>query len=179
MAQIEDFVIDNGTGAAVRADINRALMAIATTNTGTTTPLNPVFGMLWVDTTTATLKIYVGDDKWLIITDSIKSTTVSGSMTFPVGTKLIFNQASPPPGWELEDSTSYAGAALRVVTGTGGGVGGGNKDFAVWMEDHTHEITSATSGVSGGIGSGAGSFISGGSFSSYPKYTDVIVATKS
>jgi hypothetical protein len=150
MAQIENFVIDNGTGSAVRADINRALMALATTNTGATAPLNPVFGMLWVDTATASLKIYAGSDNWLIITDSINSTTISGSMTFPTGTRMVFNQASPPTGWNLIGGSQYSNTSMRVVTGAGGGVGSGVQ-IGYWNESHvnhaggTHSSTSTIS----------------------------------
>lgn len=55
MAQ-HDYDIANGGGAAVRADINNALAAVRTLNSGATAPVSPVAGMLWYDTATNTLK---------------------------------------------------------------------------------------------------------------------------
>ncbi len=56
MAQ-HDYVIDNGTGAAVRSDLNGALAAIATINSGATAPTTTYAFQLWADTTTGLLKI--------------------------------------------------------------------------------------------------------------------------
>jgi hypothetical protein len=55
MAQ-HDYDIANGGGAAVRADINNALAAVRSLNSGATAPVSPVAGMLWYDTATNTLK---------------------------------------------------------------------------------------------------------------------------
>ena len=130
MAQTPDFIIDNGTGAEVRNDINTALMALATTNTGATPPQNPVFGMLWVDTTNACLKIYAGDDVWLIIIDSVVATATSGaSSSFASGTKMVFHQVAIPAGWTQEVIND---AALRVVSGVPGG-GTGADGFSDWV----------------------------------------------
>jgi hypothetical protein len=172
MAQIENFVMENGTGAAVRADINRALMALATTNTGATAPLNPVFGMLWVDTTNECLKIYAGDDVWLIITDSIKSTALSGSMTFPSGTQMVFRQATIPPGW---GQAAYDDYALRVVSGAPGGVQG-NVGFSSWSSAPLAGYTSAdvdaqAEGQSANVLTQWGSTLQ-------LKYLDVMICTK-
>ena len=61
-----DYVIDNGTGSAVRADINSALKAIAGANSGTTEPSSTYSYQLWADTTTAKLKIRNGaDNAWI------------------------------------------------------------------------------------------------------------------
>lgn len=55
MAQ-HDYVIDNGSGAAVRADLNSALSAIASTNSGATAPSTTFAHMLWMDTANNLLK---------------------------------------------------------------------------------------------------------------------------
>ena len=52
-----DYVIDNGTGAAVRSDLNNALAAIVTHNSGATAPSTTYAFQLWADTTTNTLKL--------------------------------------------------------------------------------------------------------------------------
>lgn len=56
MAQ-HDYVIANGTGAAVRSDLNGALGAIATNNSGATEPSTTYAFQWWPDTTTGLLKI--------------------------------------------------------------------------------------------------------------------------
>lgn len=56
MAQ-HDYIINDGLGAAVRADLNDVLAAISSTNMGTTQPSTMYAGMLWLDTATETLKL--------------------------------------------------------------------------------------------------------------------------
>ena len=51
-----DYVIDNGSGSTVRADINNALQAIASVNSSATEPSTVVDKMLWHDTTSNALK---------------------------------------------------------------------------------------------------------------------------
>jgi hypothetical protein len=46
-----DYVIDNASGATVRADINSALSAIQSLNSGTSEPSSRAEGLLWLDTT--------------------------------------------------------------------------------------------------------------------------------
>ena len=52
-----DYVIDNSTGANVRADINSVLQAILTNNSNSSTPSSTAAYMFWADTTSGILKI--------------------------------------------------------------------------------------------------------------------------
>ena len=52
-----DYVIANGTGAAVRSDINGALAAIVSNNSDTVAPATTYAYQWWADTTTGLLKI--------------------------------------------------------------------------------------------------------------------------
>ena len=52
-----DYVIANGTGAAVRSDLNNALAAIVSNNSDTTEPTTTYAYMWWADTTNGLLKI--------------------------------------------------------------------------------------------------------------------------
>lgn len=52
-----DYDIANGTGAAVRSDINGVLGAIVTNNSGATAPTTTFAFQWWADTTTGLLKI--------------------------------------------------------------------------------------------------------------------------
>ena len=51
-----DYVIANGTGAAVRSDLNGALAAIVSNNSSATAPATTYAYQFWVDTTTGLLK---------------------------------------------------------------------------------------------------------------------------
>ena len=63
-----DYNIANGPGAAVRADINLALTAIATANSGTSAPTTTYAYQLWADTTSGNLKIKNGGDSaWIVV----------------------------------------------------------------------------------------------------------------
>jgi hypothetical protein len=63
-----DYNVANGTGAAVRADINLALTAIATANSGGTSPTTTYAFQLWADTTSGNLKIRNGGNSaWIIV----------------------------------------------------------------------------------------------------------------
>jgi len=56
MAQ-HDYVIANGTGAAVRSDLNNGLSAIVTQNSGATEPATTYAFMRWADTTAGVMKM--------------------------------------------------------------------------------------------------------------------------
>ncbi len=65
-----DYIIDNGTGSAVRADINSALTAIAGANSGSTAPSTTYAYQLWADTSTGKLKIRNGGNSaWIEVGD--------------------------------------------------------------------------------------------------------------
>ena len=51
-----DYVIANGTGAAVRSDLNNALAAIVSNNSSATAPATTYAYQWWADTTTGLLK---------------------------------------------------------------------------------------------------------------------------
>ena len=85
----------------------------------------------------------------------------------PSGTAMLFVQAAAPTGWTK--STSHNDKALRVVSGTGGGSGGG-KDFS-WLFStsiynvaaHTH--TGSTSWSGDHQHTDTGTYVGGGSTS--------------
>ena len=79
MAQ-HDYIISNATFPAVRTDLNNALSAIQTTNSGTSRPTGAVAGQLWLDTTSATtptLKYYDGADDISLATIDHSANTVN------------------------------------------------------------------------------------------------------
>jgi hypothetical protein len=79
MAQ-HDYNIANQGFPAFRSDLNNALSAIQTTNSGTSRPTGAVAGQLWLDTTTATsptLKYYDGADDISLATIDHSANTVN------------------------------------------------------------------------------------------------------
>lgn len=67
MAQ-HDYVIANGTGAAVRSDLNGALGAISSNNSGATEPATTYAYQWWADETAGLLKIRnAANDAWVTV----------------------------------------------------------------------------------------------------------------
>lgn len=65
MAQ-HDYVIDNQTAPNFRADLNNALAAIVSTNSGSSAPSTTYANMMWYDTTANILKMRnEADDTWI------------------------------------------------------------------------------------------------------------------
>ena len=63
-----DYVIANGTGAAVRSDLNNALAAIVSQNSSATEPSPTYAYMPWVDTTAGVFKIRNGaNNAWVTL----------------------------------------------------------------------------------------------------------------
>jgi hypothetical protein len=52
-----DYIIDNALAPALRSDLNNALAAVVTTNSGATAPATTYANMLWYDTTNHVLKV--------------------------------------------------------------------------------------------------------------------------
>jgi len=74
MAQ-HDYSIANADGATVRADLNNALSAIVSLNSGASEPSTTYAYMLWADTTNSLLKIRNGaDSAWLEVGDLTSAT---------------------------------------------------------------------------------------------------------
>lgn len=135
-----DYVIDNASGATVRADINSALGAIQSLNSGTSAPSSTAAGMLWLDTTGGApyaLKIRdAGNNHWLTLAD-INDPGSDQTLELPqVGafTGMIgaFANNSVPSGWLACDGSAVSRstyASLFGVIGTTWGTGDGSSTF--------------------------------------------------
>ena len=77
-----DYVIDNSTGANVRADINNVLQAILTNNSSSSAPGTTAAYMWWADTTSGILKIRnSANNGW------VELFQLDGTLTLEDGTK--------------------------------------------------------------------------------------------
>jgi hypothetical protein len=80
MAQ-HDYVIANGTGAAVRSDLNNALAAIVSQNSGATEPSPTYAYQFWADTSAGVLKIRnAANNAWITLRE------LDGTLTMEDGT---------------------------------------------------------------------------------------------
>lgn len=108
MAQ-HDYVIDNGGGATVRSDINAALQAILTSNSGTTAPTVTKPFMLWFDTTAVALKIRnAADTAWVLYSDFV---TADGAVT---AAKLASGAVTSP---KMANAGAELGLRNRIING--------------------------------------------------------------
>lgn len=76
-----DYIIANASGAAVRADLNNALAAIVSNNSGSSEPATKYAFQWWADTTTGQLKLRnAANDAWITIQE------LDGTMLMEDGT---------------------------------------------------------------------------------------------
>ena len=106
-----DYVIDNSTGANVRADINSVLQAILTNNSSSSAPSTTAAYMFWADTTSGTLKIRnSSDNAW------VELLQLDGTLTLEDG-------AVGTPALAFRDDLDtgiYSSAANTFNVATGG-----------------------------------------------------------
>ena len=114
MAQ-HDYVIANGTGAAVRSDLNNGLAAIVSQNSGATAPATTYAYMTWADTTAGVMKMRNGaNNAWITLyqLDGEWSTIAfeNGSAAAP---SIYFKDSGT-------DTGIYSPGADQVAISTGG-----------------------------------------------------------
>ena len=81
MSPQADYIVANGTGAAVRSDINGQLAAIVSNNSGATEPGTMYAYQWWADTTTGLLKIRnAANSAWISLRE------LDGTLTIEDGT---------------------------------------------------------------------------------------------
>ena len=93
MAQ-HDYDIANQNGAAFRTDLNNALDAIVTTNSGSTEPATTFAFQFWADTTANQLKMRnAANDGWIVILETdgeVPAKTFTGDITLNAQSDLRF-----------------------------------------------------------------------------------------
>jgi len=136
MAQ-HDYVISNGTGSAVRSDLNNALAAIVSQNSGSTAPSPTYAYQLWADTSTNLLKLRNGaNSAWITVGDltaanlglaALASPTFTGTVTIPTatistGAGIPLGSAASPTIYFTGDTNTgiYSPGADQFAITTGG-----------------------------------------------------------
>ena len=152
MAQVTDYTIDNGTGSAVRTDLNNVFAAIQSLNSGSADPSGTqVAFQLSVNTTSNLLKIRNASNNGYIeignVTQAnlglapVAGATFTGAvihnyttaLRIPVGTTAQ-RSGSPATGDLRFNSTLgsaeiYNGSAFAAVGGGSGTTGGGSDEL--------------------------------------------------
>ena len=165
MAQVANYVIDNGTGSAVRTDLNNVFAAIQSLNSGSADPSGTqVAFQLSVNTTSNLLKLRNASNNGYIeignVTQAnlglapVAGATFNGAvihnyttaLRIPVGTTAQ-RSGSPATGDLRFNSTLgsaeiYNGSAFAAVGGGAGATGGGSDE--VFFESDTNVTTNYT-----------------------------------
>jgi len=81
-----DYVIANGTGAAVRSDLNGALAAIVSQNSNASAPATTYPYMLWADTTAGIMKMRNGANSAFISLWELDGTFIATDISLSAGT---------------------------------------------------------------------------------------------
>ena len=155
MAQ-HDYVIANGTGAAVRSDLNGALGAIATNNSGSTEPTTTYAYQFWSDTTTGLLKIRnAANSAWVTVGTlastnlglaSLAGATFTGDVILGTTTALELPDGTTAqrPGTPVNGMIRYnttlnqfEGYKASAWGAIGGGATGGSSDDVFYENGQT------------------------------------------
>lgn len=134
MAQ-HDYVIDNQTAPNFRADLNNALLAIVSTNSGSE-PSTTYANMMWYDTSANILKMRnEADDAWISvgyldqsanafrILDNTQVTTTAGSQTGLLGDQATATWEGGTGTTESLVSPAKVKAAIEALVPDGVGEG--------------------------------------------------------
>ena len=155
MSPQADYVVSNGTGAAVRSDINGQLAAIISNNSGATEPATMYAYQWWADTTTGLLKIRnSANNAWVTVGTlasanlglaALASPTFTGTVTAPTftastavniplgsaGSPTLFftgdsNNGLFSPGADIVALTTDGSERFRIAASGQIGLGGAN-----------------------------------------------------
>ena len=115
MAQ-HDYVIANGTGAAVRSDLNAGLAAIVSQNSGATAPSTTYAYQSWADTSAGVMKMRNGANNAWISLYELDGTFLAGDISLSAGAA-----ATPSLFFTGDTNTGiYSPGADQVGISTGG-----------------------------------------------------------
>jgi hypothetical protein len=111
-----DYVIANGTGAAVRSDLNDALAAIVSQNSSSSAPATMYAYMLWADTTAGIMKMRNGANSAWISLWELDGTFIATDISLSAGT------AGAPSLYFTGDTNTgiYSPGADQVAISTSG-----------------------------------------------------------
>ena len=145
MAQ-HDYDIANGTGAAVRSDLNAALAAVLTNNSGASSPTTTQAYMLWADTNAGQLKIRnAANNNWIVI-GTLASTNL-GLVPNAGGSQanVLGSAASPSYSFSGDTNTGIFSPGADIL----GAATNGTERFRVTANGFLKVSNSGTGGYGG------------------------------
>lgn len=168
-----DYVIANGTGAAVRSDLNDALAAIVSNNSSATAPATTYAYQWWADTTTGLLKVRNAANSAFVTVGTLASTnlglaslagaTFTGDVILGTTTALELpdgttgqRPGSPVAGMIRYNTTlvQFEGYKNSVWGAIGGGATGGGSDDVFYENGQTvttnYTLTTSKNAVTAG-----------------------------
>jgi hypothetical protein len=168
-----DYVVSNGTGAAVRSDINGQLAAIVTNNSGATEPTTTYAYQWWADTTTGLLKIRnAANSAWVTVGTlastnlglaSLAGATFTGDVILGTTTALELpdgttgqRPGTPVNGMIRYNTTlnQFEGYKASAWGAIGGGATGGSSDDIFYENGQTvtasYQLTANKNALSAG-----------------------------
>jgi len=117
MANSHDYIIENGTGLAVRTDLNNVLANIQSSNSGNSTPTTTTAGKIWADTSTAgkiTLKMRdINNTSWVDLM-TLNSSSVETINATTVNADNLLGQGQT---WQDVKSSRVDGTIYTNTTG--------------------------------------------------------------
>ena len=156
MPPVHDYVISNGTGAAVRSDLNDALAAIVSNNSSATAPATTYAYQWWADTTTGLLKQRNAANSAFVTIGTLASTnlglaslagaTFTGDVILGTTTALELpdgttgqRPGSPVAGMIRYNTTlsTFEGYKASAWGAIGGGATGGGSDDVFYENGQT------------------------------------------
>jgi hypothetical protein len=156
MSPQADFIVSNGTGAAVRSDLNVQFAAIVSNNSGATEPATMYAYQWWADTTAGLLKIRnAANNAWITLRE------LDGTLLMEDGTAAApgLSFASDPDSGIFRGGANEFGIATngveRVEFGTSEVVfndGGANYDFRIEGDTNANLFFVDASAEAVGIG---------------------------
>jgi hypothetical protein len=176
-----DLVIANGTGAAVRSDLNDALAALVSNSSNATAPATTYAYQWWADTTTGLLKIRnAANSAWVTVGTlastnlglaSLAGATFTGDVILGTTTALELpdgttgeRPGTPANGMIRYNTTlgTFEGYKAGAWGAIGGGATGGSSDDVFYENGQTvttsYTLTTSKNALSAGpitINSGA------------------------
>lgn len=116
-----DMNIDNGPGLAVRTDMNAAIQALASNNSGATEPATMYPGMFWLDTSVAPNGAVrmrnQANDGWIFLFNVVPGSPPS--MTVSPTSDMATGYRTGPNRWAINDKADLTGNDVFVVTESG------------------------------------------------------------
>lgn len=153
-----DYTIDNQTRIAFRADLNNALQAIASNNSGATEPSTRYVYMFWADTTTGLLKIRnAANSAW--ITVGTLATTNLGLMPVSGGVSLTLTGTGSAATIAMDTSD---GADTKLLQLAAGGAANANRGGLIQLTGNEFSGTGGLAALYSGDVSGARALLGAG-----------------